>query len=223
MRLFLSRLHFPVTTLGPGRRIGIWFQGCGIRCPGCISADTWPHGLGETSVGGVMAAISPWLGEADGITISGGEPFEQLPALESLLTALRAEFGARKDILLYSGRRWETLAPRVTTWPGWADVIISEPFIESAPQTLAWRGSDNQVLHLLTDLGKSLYTNWLAAPRDALPKAMDVFLEDDTLWMAGIPDPGSIDAIHRALADAGFSASTSQAPARTPANPAILA
>ncbi|MCT5046402.1 radical SAM protein, partial [Pseudomonas aeruginosa] len=27
--------------MGTGRRLGIWFQGCSIRCPGCISADTW--------------------------------------------------------------------------------------------------------------------------------------------------------------------------------------
>ena len=38
--LALSRMHFPVTTLGPGNRIGIWVQGCTIRCPGCVSADT---------------------------------------------------------------------------------------------------------------------------------------------------------------------------------------
>ncbi|HBO0453660.1 TPA: radical SAM protein, partial [Pseudomonas aeruginosa] len=25
MELSLSRVHFPVTTLGPGRRLGIWF------------------------------------------------------------------------------------------------------------------------------------------------------------------------------------------------------
>lgn len=44
MRMILSRLHFPVTTLGPGRRIGVWFQGCSIRCAGCISRDTWETG-----------------------------------------------------------------------------------------------------------------------------------------------------------------------------------
>ena len=40
----ISRLHFPVTTLGPGHRIGIWFQGCSIRCEGCLSMDTWAPG-----------------------------------------------------------------------------------------------------------------------------------------------------------------------------------
>ena len=49
-RIALSRIHFPVTTLGPGRRIGIWFQGCSIRCPGCISMDTWAQGRGNTTI-----------------------------------------------------------------------------------------------------------------------------------------------------------------------------
>ena len=44
MNISLSRVHFPVTTLGPGQRLGLWFQGCSIRCAGCISADTWGPG-----------------------------------------------------------------------------------------------------------------------------------------------------------------------------------
>ena len=47
--LALSRALFPVTTLGPGRRLGIWFQGCSIRCRGCISVDTWPPGEPATA------------------------------------------------------------------------------------------------------------------------------------------------------------------------------
>jgi anaerobic ribonucleoside-triphosphate reductase activating protein len=222
MRLFLSRLHFPVTTLGLGRRIGIWFQGCTIRCPGCVSADTWPHGQSETTIAEIMATLALWLPEADGITLSGGEPFEQLPALEALLASLRKELSPHQDILLYTGKTWKSIAPRVDAWPGWADIIISEPFVKNAPQTLVWRGSDNQLMHLITDLGKSLYTPWISTPRSALPKAMDVFLENDTLWMAGIPDPDSIDGIHRALSDAGFTSSTSQAPPRPPATHLFL-
>lgn len=222
MRLYLSRLHFPVTTLGLGRRIGIWFQGCDIRCPGCVSADTWSHGQGETTITEIMATIAPWLNEADGITLTGGEPFEQLLALEALLTNLRQELCPHQDILLYTGKAWRSIQPRVDSWPGLTDVIISEPFIKSAPQTLAWRGSDNQLMHLLTDLGKSLYTPWISAPRSSLPKAVDVFFENDTIWMAGIPDHDSIDAIHHALSDAGFTFSTTQAPPHPPASHLLI-
>ena len=66
MELSLSRVHFPVTTLGPGRRLGIWFQGCSIRCPGCISADTWGPGRRRIALARLLADIQPWLEQAEG-------------------------------------------------------------------------------------------------------------------------------------------------------------
>jgi anaerobic ribonucleoside-triphosphate reductase activating protein len=204
MRLFLSRLHFPVTTLGPGRRAGIWFQGCSLHCPGCISTDTWIHERGQTTVADVIQTISPWLHEADGVTISGGEPFEQLEALEALLIALREEIGPDKDVLVYSGHTWEKISRRLSTWAGLADALISDPFVRSGSQTFVWRGSDNQRLHLLTELGRKRYSDSRHALRETLPKALDVFFDGDTVWMAGIPEAGSLTQITQALADAGF-------------------
>lgn len=167
-----------------------------------------------------MKVISPWMTEADGITISGGEPFEQVEALEFLLRALRADYGKEKDVLVYSGKSWEKLCPRVQSWQALADVVISDPFVSSAPQSLAWRGSDNQRMHLLTDLGRSRYKAWVHASREALPKAMDVFFDHGTVWMAGIPDAGSMEAIQTALADSGFSSATSHAASpRSPSHP----
>ena len=97
----ISRLHFPVTTLGPGRRIGVWFQGCSIRCEGCISVDTWRENVGTTSVSDVIAKLESWLGISEGVTITGGEPFDQPTALIELLRLLRHRgFG---NILVYTG------------------------------------------------------------------------------------------------------------------------
>ena len=89
-----------MTTLGYGRRVGIWFQGCSIRCPGCISRDTWEFSE-ETSMALelFMASIGPWLSRADGVTISGGEPFDQPEALAAVIEELhRRQAG---DILVY--------------------------------------------------------------------------------------------------------------------------
>lgn len=216
MRLFLSRLHFPVTTLGPGRRVGIWFQGCSLRCPGCISRDTWAHGRGETTVEEVMNVVKPWLAAADGVTVSGGEPFEQIRALEALLTAVRAEIGSDKDVLVYSGLTWDKILPLISTWQGLVDAVMSEPFVRTAPQTRIWRGSDNQRLHLLTELGLRRYSDWLDAGREALPKALDVCFENDTVWMAGIPEKDSLALIQKALGEAGFLSSVSEAEVNHP-------
>jgi len=42
MKEFLINLiHYPIHTLGPGERIGVWTQGCSLRCKGCMSTHTW--------------------------------------------------------------------------------------------------------------------------------------------------------------------------------------
>jgi anaerobic ribonucleoside-triphosphate reductase activating protein len=210
MNLFLSRLHFPVTTLGFGRRVGVWFQGCSIRCPGCLSQDTWEFGRGQTTVEAVCCAIEPNLAQADGVTISGGEPFDQPAALEELLRRLRGGFSG--DILLYSGYPWERLVPAVAQWPGLVDLLISDPFDPRAGQTLALRGSDNQRVHLLTPLARERYAGLPTAPRDHSARALDVVIDGERVWMAGIPGPGDLERLRQKLLEAGFSADTSEAP-----------
>ncbi|HDS0916532.1 TPA: radical SAM protein [Pseudomonas putida] len=185
MDLSLSRMHFPVTTLGPGRRIGIWFQGCSIRCPGCISADTWGPGHRRLSLEQLLEQITPWLQEAEGITLSGGEPFDQFDALRSLLEGLRRL--SKLDILVYSGYSLEQLDERLLQTNGLIDALISDPYIEALSQTMALRGSDNQRLSLLTPLGRARLGDYerLLEPTD---KALDLmFDESGSVWMAGIP------------------------------------
>src|SRR5260370_30553154 len=112
----LSRIHFPVTTLGPGRRIGIWFQGCSIRCPGCISMDTWAQDRGITTIDEVINAIAQWIPAADGITISGGEPFDQPVALIELLNKLRLLSAA--DVLAFTSYHPSRATAIVDASPG---------------------------------------------------------------------------------------------------------
>ncbi len=76
----LSRVHYPVTTLGPGRRLAVWFQGCSIRCPGCVSMDTWAPGRRRDGRA-VLEPGRPPSRNADGLTVTGGEPFDQPEAL----------------------------------------------------------------------------------------------------------------------------------------------
>ncbi|TKJ73220.1 radical SAM protein [Pseudomonas sp. CFBP13509] len=185
MDLSLSRMHFPVTTLGPGRRIGIWFQGCSIRCPGCISADTWAPGHRRLSLEQLLEQIPPWLHEAEGITISGGEPFDQFDALRSLLKGLRRL--SELDILVYSGYSLEQLKEPLLQTKGLIDALISDPYIEALSQTMALRGSDNQRLSLLTPLGRARLGHY-ERPLEPTDKALDLmFDESGSVWMAGIP------------------------------------
>lgn len=191
----LSRLHFPITTLGPGRRVGIWFQGCSIRCPGCISADTWRAGVGKVDVESVAAAASPWLVEADGVTISGGEPFDQPEALGLLLRLLRQSFDG--DVLVYSGYPIEALCGPLVAMAGLIDAIITDPYDATAEQTRSLRGSDNQRLHLLTEVGKRRFESYVDQPFE---RSFDLMIDPSgEVWMAGIPgreDFARLSALH---------------------------
>ncbi|MBK8768465.1 MAG: 4Fe-4S cluster-binding domain-containing protein, partial [Burkholderiaceae bacterium] len=128
--LELSRLHWPVTALGYGKRVGIWFQGCSIRCPGCCSDDTWALGQTATPVSQIMDWIRQLPSEdIQGFTISGGEPFDQPEALSILIDQLRNEFCAElaRDILVYSGYPWSILGRRHSEILRKVDVVVSEP------------------------------------------------------------------------------------------------
>jgi len=201
MDLSLSRVHFPVTTLGPGRRLGIWFQGCSIRCPGCISADTWGPGHRRLSLEQLLEQITPWLHEADGITISGGEPFDQFDALRSLLESLRQR--SDLDILVYSGYSLEQLDEPLFQANGLIDALISDPDIEALGQTMALRGSDNQRLSLLTPLGRARLGRYERQLEPA-DKALDLmFDESGSVWMAGIPRRGDLLRLRDLLHEQG--------------------
>jgi len=205
--LQLSRVHFPVTTLGPGQRLGIWFQGCSIRCSGCISADTWGPGRTVVDVTSLLEQVAPWLDQADGITISGGEPFDQFDALLQMLVGLRQRTAA--DILVYSGHPLEKLQPMLDQARDLIDALISDPYLEQADQSLALRGSDNQRLTLLTALGRSRLASLERASTPA-DKALDLMFDaTGTVWMAGIPRRGDLLRLRELLRAQGHQVQTS--------------
>lgn len=206
----ISRVHFPVTTLGPGQRLGIWFQGCSIRCPGCISVDTWSVNADRIPVAEVLAGVAAYAGMADGITISGGEPFEQPDGLGELLRGLRQILRPGSDVLVYSGLAFASLMPWLTNWQGLVDAVISEPFDLSAPQTKPLMGSDNQTLHTLSDLGRLRFGEF-QRPRDGRDDRLDVMVDGDgTAWMAGIPRRGDLERLQKLLAAQGIASRTTE-------------
>lgn len=206
MKVAVSRIHFPITTLGPGRRLGVWLQGCSIRCPGCISVDTWDTGVGEVGLDRLLEAVALHADKADGLTVSGGEPFDQPDALAALLREWR-ELSDR-SALVFTGRELVDIAPWLERNPGLVDAVMAGPFRSDLPQTLALRGSDNQRLHTLTPLGAELSA--FDRPAGGSDRRLDVmFDEEGDAWMAGIPARGDLARLRRALTAAGHRAATS--------------
>jgi anaerobic ribonucleoside-triphosphate reductase activating protein len=155
----------------------------------------------------LLSACVPWLRVADGVTISGGEPFDQPEALCELVGRLRA--ASRGDLLVYSGYTHDRLFAEHAEILRQIDILISEPFLAERGQTLTLRGSDNQRAFLLSDLAYRRYPEDLDRQGWASQRRLDLMLEEDTVWMAGIPAPGDMERFKVRLRSLGYSCSTS--------------
>ncbi len=200
MKIAINKAHFPVTVLGPGRRIGLWVQGCSIGCKGCLSRDTWPEEAGkEIPISELLAWCAQISGHVlDGVTISGGEPFEQPQALDQLLRGL-AHWRQKKkldfDILCYSGYPLATLRARHAALLAQLDAVIAEPFIESLPSKHPWCGSSNQKLVPLSPRGEQRYANTEGAAEPADRKRIQALADGQRVWYVGIPARGDMDRL----------------------------
>jgi anaerobic ribonucleoside-triphosphate reductase activating protein len=202
--LRLADAHYPVTSLGPARRIGVWMQGCTLACRGCASTDTWDTAGGrEISVGSFMSWVERTNGEVDGVTITGGEPFQQAEGLLALLRSLSAwRHGVARevDLLCYSGYALDVLEAEHPDVLAALDAIIPEPFdIELDPAR--WRGSSNQPIVPLTPLGQQRY----GAGVDDLdvPVPLQVDVGPEGVRLLGIPRRGDLVELRRRAAERG--------------------
>ena len=204
----LNKAHWPVTVLGPGRRIGLWLQGCSIHCPGCVSQDTWPK---DSSRRIAVADLVAWCrkvsaGTPDGITISGGEPFDQPAGLRALLASLaawRREKGLDFDILCYSGYPLRKLEKEHGKILALLDALIPEPYVDHLPQGHVWRGSANQPLVPLSARGRERYADRVDAPASG-DRRMQATVEGGRVWMIGIPGRGDMAAVEALCASRGL-------------------
>jgi len=207
--LQVNKAHFPVTVLGPGRRIGLWVQGCSIGCKGCVSMDTWSK---DASKRVAVDDLLSWCKEVagggfDGVTISGGEPFDQAPALTVLLKALRMwrqADGLDFDILCYSGYPLKTLQFKHAGVLALLDAVIPEPFVDHLEPQSVWRGSSNQSLVPLSALGHRRFDAFIHKPLTDGDKKMQVALENGKVWMIGIPARGDMEKIEALCSSRGL-------------------
>ena len=208
-RLELNKAHWPVTVLGPGRRIGLWVQGCSIRCPGCVSQDTWPGAPAKTiAVRDLIAWCKRVAADGfDGVTISGGEPFEQPAGLAALLEGLNRWRQAAVldfDILCYSGFPLKTLERKHPALLALLDALIPEPYVASEPISAVWRGSGNQPLVPLSDRGRERYAPYIDARTHPEGKRMQAAVEGGRVWMIGIPERGDMERVEALCASRGL-------------------
>jgi anaerobic ribonucleoside-triphosphate reductase activating protein len=159
----------------------------------------------------LLVRVGSWLKECDGVTISGGEPFEQASALELLLRGIRKL--TTENILVYSGKSFSALTDEPSVTAGLIDCLISEPFELNSPQSRYLMGSDNQRMACLTPLGLKVFGP-LNRMSDDFDRRLDVmFDEDGVVWLAGIPGRGDMARLQGLLEEAGTYLRTTEAKA----------
>lgn len=205
--LRVNRVHYPVTALGPGRRLGVWLQGCPLACPGCMSTDTWDESGGRAVTTADLADM--WRAAvadgADGLTVSGGEPLTQPAPLSEFLAAadrIRASAAHRADFLLYTGFELDELDDTRSAVLDQVDAVITGRFRIEQPTRLIWRGSANQVLRPMTELGEHRYRHQVNRTVQRPPVQLTV--EDGRVWLIGVPPRGALRSMERAMLERGI-------------------
>jgi anaerobic ribonucleoside-triphosphate reductase activating protein len=183
------RIHLlchPIYALGPGKRIGLWVQGCSIHCGGCISRETWDFAGGEPrTVRELAAELSEiFKGGFDGLTISGGEPFDQPASMPAFLRAMR-EAGIM-DVLIYSGYKIESLKARFADMADLAAAVGDGSFEMGNETESGWRGSANQTLTVYRPEFAERYAKWERGKKGRLQLLSD----ERGVFIAGIPRQG---------------------------------
>lgn len=117
---------------GPGTRFVLWTQGCHMRCPGCFNPETHDPDAGEEmTTFDILALVSAVENEIEGITISGGEPFEQDEALFALLYSFKTA-NPRMNVVVFTGYDIEKLRENQQYAPilECIDMLVAGPYKE---------------------------------------------------------------------------------------------
>ncbi len=144
---------------GIGVRVTLFVSGCRNHCKNCFQPETWDFNYGDPFAKEVEDYILEQLSPdfVAGLTLLGGEPFEQenQRGLLPFLRRVRRE-KPEKTIWAYSGFTWEELTGAVPARCrcevtdevlSLLDVLVDGRFVEELKDIrLRFRGSSNQRL-----------------------------------------------------------------------------
>lgn len=150
---------------GQGLRKVFFSQGCTHKCKNCFNPSTWSFG------GGKLIDIDELVKQVkdeyflDGVTFSGGDPFQQAYKFAILAKELKKN---HINIWCYTGYTWEELLELAKTNKGVrdlmhsCDVIVDGPFIQKLHEPgLLFRGSSNQkIINVVESLKQNKIVYW---------------------------------------------------------------
>ena len=130
---------------GPGLRMVLWTQGCPHHCPNCHNPQTHdPNGGVSVDVTRIIEEMKQ-IRLQSGLTLSGGEPFDQSAALIPIAVFAKEEM--KHNVWAYSGYTFEELLcdKEKKALLEHIDVLVDGRFIEAQKDyRLRFKGSKNQ-------------------------------------------------------------------------------
>ena len=134
------------TSNGNGVHTSIFVQGCYHRCKACWNESTWDFNGGKELTEELLNKFIE-CSNADyiaGISILGGEPFQQNPSeILGLLKTLKDRVG--KPIWLWTGYEFDSIPKEYKECLDYIDVLIDGKYMEELRDlNLVLRGSENQ-------------------------------------------------------------------------------
>lgn len=187
--MMIGRMLAPVHALGPGSRVALWTIGCSKHCEGCISPELKKRKQEKDISVEFLAQIMREASQKNnckGLTISGGDPFEQPEELLKLLKVIRKTF---EDILVYTGFLYEEIeqgkyGEEAKEALAYIDVLVDGPYIkERNVSDSVLRGSDNQKILFLNPSREKEYMSYLKEGRQ-----LENFHLGNNVITVGIPD-----------------------------------
>ncbi len=156
--LDVARIHGPTSVEGPGLRVALWVRGCSLQCHGCFNPHLWESSTTSRSVDATLQEVRDIQSrepEIEGITLLGGEPFEQAAPLAILARELKRR---GLSVVTFTGYTLEALKSKSSRrLPGAqslldeTDLLVDGPFLQSRLDTRRpWLGSTNQRYRFLT-------------------------------------------------------------------------
>lgn len=194
--LSIGLLYYPVFSLGPGRRTGIWVQGCRFRCEGCVAVYSWDIKKGRrVDVEDIVSFIFQKSGStSEGVTISGGEPFLQAEGLHELINRLWNN--GIYDIMVYTGYSYSHLRRKYPEILDKIAALVSGRFVSGLDTRSVWKGSENQKLHILTRDG-TLNRRYREYRKETTDKrTLQIAESERKIFVIGIPEQKDAEVLN---------------------------
>lgn len=144
---------------GPGIRTTIFVTGCTHNCHNCFNEEYQDFNYGDTWTDKETEEVIRYLNldEVKGLTLLGGEPFQNEVDLLQVIRDIKKE--VQKDIWIFSGYSYEEILKDQDKKKllEECDVLVDGRFVEALKDLkLRFRGSSNQ---RIIDIQKSLDEN----------------------------------------------------------------